>query len=186
MNLAVQLLQRFHGFLFMCFYIADTACGCFRGSDGRHIWYFCLDGCLTQIAVVINAVFADWRVDDQVDLSVCDQVVDIRASLIEFLYFLCGNTGLCDLLVSISGSKNTETAFMQRSGNFYSFRAVLTVYGNQYRTFQRQLRLCCFLRFVERFAVGVGKSQYFAGISGPRIGSTSGNILNGNTASLTP
>ena len=36
-----------------------------------------LDGILSEIAVIMNTVFADRRVDDQLDLAVCDQVDNV-------------------------------------------------------------------------------------------------------------
>ena len=56
-----------------------------------------LDGVLSKIAVVVNAVFADRRVDDELDLSVSDQVKDIGTSLVELL----DTSGLSFLLTEI-------------------------------------------------------------------------------------
>ena len=51
-----------------------------------------------------------------------------------------------------------ESVFMEKSGYFHNFFFILAVYGNQYRTLQRQLGLRCFLCFVEGFTVGTGQT----------------------------
>ena len=58
----------------MLLHVADTAAGSSGGRNGSHIRDFCLDGSLPQITVIVDAFLAGWGVDDQVDLSVGDQM----------------------------------------------------------------------------------------------------------------
>ena len=66
----MNLLQGFHFSITMFLYIENSLDGCLRGGDCRHIRNLCLDGSFTEIAVIVNAVLAHWRVDDQINIAV--------------------------------------------------------------------------------------------------------------------
>ena len=82
MNLTVQFLQRFYFSTLVVLHIADSFCRCLCRCDGSEVRNLCLDGCLSQITVIVNTVFSDRRVDDQVDLSVGNQIQNIRTAFV--------------------------------------------------------------------------------------------------------
>ena len=158
MNLTMKLLQRFHFSALVSLHIVNTLCGGSGSSDRCHIGDFSLDGCFSQIAVVVYTVLAHRGVDDQIDFSVGDQIQCIRASLGAFLYKLCRDSCLTGGFISSHRGNDVDSVFMEKSGYFHNFFFILAVYGNQYRTLQRQLGLSCLLGFVEGFTVGRGQT----------------------------
>ena len=69
-----------------------------------------LDSILSEIAIIMNTVFADRRVDDQLDLAVCDQVNNVGSSFVELLDALCVNAGLLDQIAGAACGQDLETA----------------------------------------------------------------------------
>ena len=187
-DFAVEKLQGFYACVFMVFYIMDSACGCFGCRNGGHVRNLCLDGSLTQVAVIMDAVFAHWRVYDHVNLSVGDHIQDIGVSLLKLVDSFSGNACLADQLTGVLCGKDVEAVLVEALGYLNNLFFVLAVYGDQHSAAERKLGLCCFLRLVEGFAVGSGKSENLTcgAHFRSRMGSTSWNILKGNTASLTP
>ena len=90
-----------------------------------------LDGILSEIAVIMNTVFADRRVDDQLDLAVCDQVNNVGSSFVELLDALCVNAGLLDQIAGAACGQDLETAVIKDLSDFRNFRLILLVDGDQ-------------------------------------------------------
>ena len=158
-DFAVEKLQGFYACVFMVFYIMDSACGCFGCRNGGHVRNLCLDGSLTQVAVIMDAVFAHWRVYDHVNLSVGDHIQDIGASLLKLVDSFSG------MPASRISSQVFSVARMWKPSSWKLLASSTTsslsfaVYGDQHSAAERKLGLCCFLRLVEGFAVGSGKSE---------------------------
>ena len=112
-DLAVQLLQGFHHTATGFIHGLDAAGGCLGGSNGGDIRHLLLDGSLTQIAVIAGAVRTHGCVDDQIHLSVGDQIVDIGSSLIQFIYKLRQDARVGEDLLSTLGCQNPETGSQQ-------------------------------------------------------------------------
>ena len=130
--------------------IADSlscrACRIDRG-DIRNA---CLDGVLPQIAVVVNTVFADRRVDDELYFAISNKVKDIGASLIELLDALSGNACFLDQIAGASGSEDLEAAFTEDRSYFRNLRLIFFVDGDKDGSFCGKRSISGFLRFEVR------------------------------------
>ena len=69
----VPLLQRTDIAVAVFLDVTDSFRSRARRVDRCDIRDACLDGILSEIAVIMNTVFTDRRVDDQLDLAVGDQ-----------------------------------------------------------------------------------------------------------------
>ena len=84
--LPVQLLQGLHLAAFVRFQVMDTLS---RHSGRRHrsdIRRLRLNRRLTQITVVVHAVLAHRRVDNQIEISVGDHIVYVGSALVDFFH----------------------------------------------------------------------------------------------------
>ena len=72
----------------------DALSGCFGGCHGGDIGNAVLDGSLADVAVIVHALLADRGVDDELDLSVGDEIADVRSALIHLEHTLAGDA-LC-------------------------------------------------------------------------------------------
>ena len=165
--------------------IADSlscrACRIDRG-DIRNA---CLDGVLPQIAVVVNTVFADRRVDDELYFAISNKVKDIGASLIELLDAFSGNACFLDQIACASRSQDLEAAFTEDRSNFRHFRLILFVDGDQDRSLSRKRRIGSLLCFEVSFTCLVRNAKNFA--CRAHLGSEYRiDFLEHKTASLTP
>ena len=120
-NFAVKLLQGFNFTGFMRLHITDSACSCSGSSNGSHIRNLCLDCCFTKITVIIYAVFSDWRVDDQINLSVCDQIQNIWATFRKFVDFFSRDTCKSNLIVGSAGCYDMEAVYVEFLSYFDNF-----------------------------------------------------------------
>ena len=93
----------------------------------------------------MNTVFADRRVDDQLDLAVGDQVNDVGSSFIELLDALCVDTGLLDQVTGAACGQDLETAVVEDLSDFRNLRFILLVDGDQNRAFCGKCRISAFL-----------------------------------------
>ena len=74
MNLTVKRLKGFDLSISVGFDIMNTAGSGSGSGNGGHVGHLCLDGCLAQIAVIVDAVLAGGRIDDQLDISIGDHI----------------------------------------------------------------------------------------------------------------
>ena len=72
---------------------------------------------LLQVLKVIEVVLQ--RVDDELDLLVCEQVHDVRAAFMELLYALRGDACAPDEVIGAAGGDDLEAVFGETLGNFY-------------------------------------------------------------------
>ena len=94
-------------------YIQDAFCGGSCPGEGGHVGNPALDRRLSEIAVVVNAVFADRGVHDQVDSAVCDQVKDIGTAFVELLDGFCLDACLREYVVCPAGGDNLKARLLK-------------------------------------------------------------------------
>ena len=83
-------------------YFADAFCGGDSGRHGGHIGNLSFYGSLADIAVVETAFLAGRRIDDELNLSVCNGVIYIGTPLLQFLDLFSRNAGLTDYVAGPS------------------------------------------------------------------------------------
>ena len=136
--------------------------------DRRDVRDAVLDGCLPQVGVIVDGLFAGGGVDDKVDVAVRHEVEDVRTAFIEFQDFLGLDAGGIDGVAGGAGGDDLEAGFIEELRDFDDLVLVLAVDGDEDRAFEGQGGRCAFLSFEERAARGPGDAEDFAG--GPHFG----------------
>ena len=144
-------------------HMIDTLGCCLTRNDGGDVRDLGLDGCLTDVGIVMNACLTDGRVDDQIDLTVGDQVKDVRASLVELLYLLCRDSRFVDGVTGLACGQDAEAVVVKDLGYCGSFSALLAVHGDKHSALQRESSLCGFLSLKVSTTGGKGHAQNLTG-----------------------
>lgn len=78
----------------------------------------------------MDTFLADRRVHDEINLTVGDQVKDMRAAFVELFDRFCLDACLGDSFVCSAGSNNLKACFFKELRNLDNFRLILAVDGD--------------------------------------------------------
>ena len=95
----MQRLQGLHLAVAVLLHILYPTCSSFRSGNSSHVRYLRLNRRLSQIAVVMYAVLANRRIDNQINLAVCDKVKDIWTPFIKLVYLFSLNACASNKLI---------------------------------------------------------------------------------------
>ena len=90
------------------------------------------DGCLTDIAVIMNAGLTDRGVDDQIDLMICDGIQNVRTAFVNLVDLGVRNTESSDHVAGVTGRHDLEAGFVEITCQKRCFRTILLINGNKY------------------------------------------------------
>ena len=127
----MKFLQGFYFSVSVLLHVMDSLIAGSGCRNGGHIGNFGLDGCLSQVAVIVGAFLADRRVNNQVDLAVGDHIQNIGPPLIYLVHVFCFYACFLDQAAGFSRGQDFKSAVRKTAGNLYDLVLVPAVDGDQ-------------------------------------------------------